>query len=929
MIHLHLHTHYSALDGFLTVPQLVSAVKKLGMSAVAVTEHGNINSWIEFQIECTKQGIKPIFGIEAYVTTDESNKTNYHITLLAKNNEGLREIIKLHNTAHLNEQKYRAHRIYYDQILECSNIIVLSGCLNSYINRMALADQKEKCKEWIYKFQNHFGSDFYIEIQDLNIEELDIARERILKWFPNVQTVITNDVHYENRSDADSQHTLYCAHIHKKEDEFKKHPPEMYIKTDIEGYDTSSTYEIADKCNASIEPFTNTIPNFTEVTWIPERIIDKQQCRKEYTVIKKAGYWPYLCIVADYVKWAKEHNIMVGYSRGSAGGSLLAYAMGIHDIDPIKYDLYFSRFFNEGRIDSMPDIDTDFPKNGIAQVKDYIKSKYHLVGLGTYGTMDVKNAIKMVCRTTGVPPNEANELTKRYGDGLDVDYNLLPENHAKALKLSDQYKGLLNAYGQHASGYILSHINLEEEVPVRYSRTGDLQTCWNMDHMEWLGFVKFDLLKLTTLDIIHETLENIGIQRDDIPIDDKPTYDLISTGKTFGLFQISGSDGIANLCKQIQPKNIEDIGIIISLYRPGPMENNFHTQYIDRKNGAPVEYLHPFLEPLLQDTYGVMIYQEQVIKVCMAVGFSDTEADTIRKIMGKKKPELLTDVEPQFIEKCSKITGEKIAKILWEQLTKYSHYNFNKAHAIGYAYLAYITAYLKCHYPLQFYTAILNQETKLVAIQECINDIQGFKILPPRYGKSEYNFKVEGSNIRYGIKALYGIGEKEMERINDPNFFKQGSVVAEQLIKAGFYDTISTNRKSLISQQKRRNPELLLIEPSDFTKQEKEQFEFDLLRVYLDKNPLSRLVKESVYTGNNYQIGNRIPVIIQKVENKTSKKGNKFAKIHTININNKTDTFFLWGKSYEKFILKEGCYYIITLDKTEDTFYITNVQELK
>ena len=677
MIHLHVHSHYSLLDGIIKVPDLIVQAKELGMTAIALTDHGSIAGWIELQQECTKQGVKPIFGIEAYCCVDTDDKKTYHTTLLAKNNDGLKEIIWLHNLGTL-KQFYRKPRITYEQILQCNNIVVLSGCMGSFLSQHILHNELNIAKEWIQTFSNKFDEDFYIELQDLNMPELDRIRETIWNEFPNYKICITNDVHYLTKQDADAHHIFMCGQFHKKVDELHRTPSEMWLKPVIEGYKDNVTYEIADKCNAEIIPYKRTLPPAPKRVFLQDRITkeNREQIRKEYDVIKKAGFFDYFCIVADYIEWCRQNDIMVGISRGSCGGSVLAYAMGIHGLDPIKYKLFFSRFYNEGRKESMPDIDTDFPQNGIEKVKEYLRSKYQLSGMATYGTMNTRGALKFVARTLNIPFQVANEISKKYGelelssiprDGLDIATS-------ECLGLAEKYIGLFDKFGQHASGYIITYLDLEREVPLRLSNNNEIQTCWDMRHLEWLGFVKFDLLKIKTLDIISEAMKLANCE---IKWDDLETYETISEGKNVGIFQLAGSAGISDLAQRIKPRSIEDLAVIVALYRPGPLENNVHNDYVARRNGAQTTYLHKFLKPILSSTYGLLTYQEQIISICLAIGFSETDADEIRKIMGKKKPELLQEIEPRFLEKCSIITGHGKAKQLWEQMCKFAHYSFN------------------------------------------------------------------------------------------------------------------------------------------------------------------------------------------------------------------------------------------------------------
>jgi DNA polymerase-3 subunit alpha len=412
-----------------------------------------------------------------------------------------------------------------------------------------------------------------------------------------------------------------------------------------------------------------------------------------------------------------------------------------------------------------------------------------------------------------------------------------------------------------------------------------------------------------------------------IVYNDQHAFDLISKGDNIGIFQLSGSTGISELATQIKPQTIEDIAVILAIYRPGPLQNNVHIEYVACRNGKQPTYLHSFLEPLLKDTYGKILYQEQVIKICMSVGFSEVEADTIRKMMGKKQPELLKDLEPKFIKKCSDITGQYIAKKLWDEICNCSGYLFGLSHAIGYATLTYITAYLKANYPLEFYTALLNNENKPQKLQEIISDTD-ITILPPRYNKSEMNFKIEGDTIRYGLKGIYGIGEKDSQKILElgKELLNKDSTLSQTLIHGGFFDDINPNRQQLFSSltTKRKRS---LFEIKDYTDTQKNQYEFELLHVFLKDNPLRNYDIIS-YTGNDLKDSTEILAIIQNITVLKNKKGNKYSKIDIINCNNVTHKLYIFSNDFNKIKLEKNSYYLLTIRQYEDIFYIKGAKKL-
>ena len=864
-VHLHLHTEYSLLDGLARINKLVDIVKERGWSAVAITDHGNMHGAIKFFEACIQKGIKPIIGEEFYICHDMKSRSNRddtgHLILIAKNNVGYHNLLKLSSLSYLDGMYYKP-RIDYKLLEKYSEgLICLSACLAGHIAQYILKRQYDEADKLALWFKNLFKDDFYLEIQNHNLIE---DKEVIIKLTEmskrlDIPLVATNDVHYLNKEDAELQDVLMCVQMGKTYDDpdrMKFETQELYLKTYEEmlealpGYEEAldRTLEIANKCHISIktkslreaaENGNNLIPDEDKLgateNFIPKYIPDtgessyeflsrlaweglkkkykqipqefEDRMKMELETIKKLGYVEYFLIVWDYINFAKQNDIPVGPGRGSGAGSLVAYCTGITEVDPMKYELFFDRFINPERV-SMPDFDVDFCMDRRREVIEYAKRRYgqdHVSNIVTYGNMQAKNAIKDVARVLRFPYSEVDKITKeipnkpvkkppvlKYYFGTtnkDEDKQfIIPELRAiydddpqvkKIIDMAIKLEGVPRNISMHAAGVLIAPDPVYDHVPMAKSGEDEI-TQFDMTELEQLGLLKFDFLGLRTLTDIHKAIkyikEDYGVDIDfsKMSYDDPAVFELISSGNTEAVFQLE-SGGMKKFMMELQPTCLEDIIAGISLYRPGPMD--FIPRFIKgKKEPESIVYEDPCLEPILRNTYGCIVYQEQVMKIFQVMaGFSLGGADNVRRIMSKKKPEKLPPEKKKFIYgqidpsgKKNSIPGalalghdEKVSEKVFDQMAKFAGYAFNKSHAAAYAYVSYQTGYLKAHYEKEYLTAVLNNRiTNADAIKKYTNYArkEGFEILPPDINKSFTEFKVEGNGIRFGLGALKHVG---------------------------------------------------------------------------------------------------------------------------------------------------------------------------
>lgn len=899
---LHLHTEYSLLDGAIRIGDLVKFCAENNMPGVAVTDHGVMYGAMDLYIDADKNNSKerekaeqdpnykpklvnPIVGCEFYVHDGDISERNpshnprYHLVLLVKNNQGYKNIVKLASKAHI-EGFYMKPRINWELLEQYhEGLICSSACLGGEVLQNLLKGDYEKAKATAKRFKDLFGEDYYIELQDHGLEEQKRTNPDLIRIAKelDIKMIITNDSHYLKKEDADWHDTLLCMQTKSsKSDTNRFHFPnnEFYVKTvselrdsfkwlDSETFDEciKNTVEISKKCHITVEwkaplPDFPVPEGFTTDTYLEklvyqgirrkyhqEEIDPKLQERAKYElgVIEQMGFSAYFLITWDFIHYAKTHDIPVGPGRGSAAGSLVAYALDITDLDPIEHNLLFERFLNPERF-SMPDIDTDFCIEKRGKVIDYVVEKYgadKVCQIITFNTLAARNAMKSVARVFDIPYARSKQLSDlisgdpgaKISDSLQdgMELKTLYDSDPEVKRLVDtalHVEGLKNATGMHAAGVIISYKPLDEIVPVQHGKDGVVVTQYHREILEKMKLLKMDFLGLRNLTMISKTVKLIkkcqGIDLDinHIPLDDKPTYDMLIRGETVGVFQLE-SQGMTNLVKKLQPDVFEDLGALVALFRPGPLGSGMVDVFVDRKHGRQeITYPHPRLEKVLKDTYGTMVYQEQIMQIFQEMAdYSLGQADMVRRMMGHKDPAAMAAQEDKLIEGSAKY-GMKAedAKTLFEQIQNFASYCFNRAHSSAYAFVAYQTAFLKCHYPVEYLSSLLSsvagdQEKTQAYIEEALK--YGIKVLPPDINKSYLEYAPDGKNIRFGLASIKQVGEgvieeiiKEREANGDfksiYDFIKRVDVkcankrALEGLIKAGAFSTIEKSRKQLM-----------------------------------------------------------------------------------------------------------------------------------
>ncbi len=899
---LHLHTEYSLLDGAIRIGDLVKFCAENNMPGVAVTDHGVMYGAMDLYIDADKNNSKerekaeqdpnykpklvnPIVGCEFYVHDGDISERNpshnprYHLVLLVKNNQGYKNIVKLASKAHI-DGFYMKPRINWELLEQYhEGLICSSACLGGEVLQNLLKGDYEKAKATAKRFKDLFGEDYYIELQDHGLEEQKRTNPDLIRIAKelDIKMIITNDSHYLKKEDADWHDTLLCMQTKSsKSDTNRFHFPnnEFYVKTvselrdsfkwlDSETFDEciKNTVEISKKCHITVEwkaplPDFPVPEGFTTDTYLEklvyqgirrkyhqEEIDPKLQERAKYElgVIEQMGFSAYFLITWDFIHYAKTHDIPVGPGRGSAAGSLVAYALDITDLDPIEHNLLFERFLNPERF-SMPDIDTDFCIEKRGKVIDYVVEKYgadKVCQIITFNTLAARNAMKSVARVFDIPYARSKQLSDlisgdpgaKISDSLQdgMELKTLYDSDPEVKRLVDtalHVEGLKNATGMHAAGVIISYKPLDEIVPVQHGKDGVVVTQYHREILEKMKLLKMDFLGLRNLTMISKTVklikkcQDIDLDINHIPLDDKPTYDMLIRGETVGVFQLE-SQGMTNLVKKLQPDVFEDLGALVALFRPGPLGSGMVDVFVDRKHGRQeITYPHPRLEKVLKDTYGTMVYQEQIMQIFQEMAdYSLGQADMVRRMMGHKDPAAMAAQEDKLIEGSAKY-GMKAedAKTLFEQIQNFASYCFNRAHSSAYAFVAYQTAFLKCHYPVEYLSSLLSsvagdQEKTQAYIEEALK--YGIKVLPPDINKSYLEYAPDGKNIRFGLASIKQVGEgvieeiiKEREANGDfksiYDFIKRVDVkcankrALEGLIKAGAFSTIEKSRKQLM-----------------------------------------------------------------------------------------------------------------------------------
>ncbi|TCD53995.1 DNA polymerase III subunit alpha [Alloscardovia theropitheci] len=915
-VHLHVHTHYSMLDGAAPIQALVDTVKEQGQTAVGITDHGNMHGAYELWSTAVSSGIKPIIGIEAYLTpgtsrfdntrvhwrTSEDQKSDdvsangsyTHLTLLAENDQGLTNLLKASSVANLEGLFGKSPRMDREVLNSYSKgVIATSGCPSGEIQTRLRLGQYDEALRAAGEFQDIFGKEnYYVELMDHGLpietrvrkELLDIAKKI------NAPLVVTNDSHYAKESDAGAQDALLCINSGARltdPNRFKFDGSGYYIKSAQQMYDLfkdipeacRNTVEIAERCNVIFDDHQDGafMPEFDcpegwdETSLFLKHVQDglmrryngnvpdevARQADYECGVICQMQFCGYFLVVADYINWAKEHGIMVGPGRGSAAGSMVAYAMGITELDPLKHGLIFERFLNPERV-SLPDIDVDFDPEGRMKVLEYVADKYghdKVAQCVTYGTIKTKQALKDSARimdydfsmgeqmTKALPPAVGgkditvrdifNKDAKRYDEAKE--FRDLYDSNQDVQKITKQamgIEGLIRQTGVHACATIMASNPITDTSPLLKRTDGTVTTTFEYHTCETLGLVKMDFLGLSNLTVIRDTITNIenngkpSFNIEEVPIDDKATYELLSRGDTLGVFQLD-SDGMRNLLKSLKPDNFNDISALIALYRPGPMDVDSHNNYAKRKNGLQeIVPIHPEVaEPLaevLDETYGLIVYQEQVQSAArILAGYSLGRADVLRRAMGKKKPEVLAKEQVPFFEGMAQHGySREAAQAVWDIFVPFAGYAFNKAHSAAYGLVSYWTAYLKTHYPTEFMAALLenakNDKNK-TALYLGEARRMGIQVLPPDINESQLQFSAVGDVVRFGLAAIRNVGadrvndiikEREGEKgkfVNFLDFINRVPLNAlnkrmvESLIKGGAFDNTDGNRRALVT----------------------------------------------------------------------------------------------------------------------------------
>ncbi len=888
-VHLHLHTEYSLLDGMCRIEEVTNLCHQYKMPALAITDHGILAGVIKFYASCLDHGIKPIIGCEMYVApksrfdkgeTLKEKRPAFHLTLLCENYEGYRNLLKLSTISYL-EGFYYKPRIDKELLSQYSKgLIGLSGCLQGEIAYYIKSGEFNKALEIVEAYSNIFGKDnFYLEVMLLDLEDeknvipglIEISKKT------GIKLVATNDCHFLYKDDKLAHDVLLCIQTGNKLEDpnrfrfqtdqiYFKRPEEMIEKFKDIPEAIENISEIVEKCNLVLNFEKYYLPKYQvpeekTVDEYLEELIKKGAKEKfgieidrfdekneneiirrisyEFKIIKQMGFSGYFLIIQDFVNEAKKRGIRVGPGRGSAAGSIIAYLLGITQVNPIEYNLLFERFLNPERI-SLPDIDIDFCDRRRDEIINYIKEKYGekcVSQIGTYGTMQARAVVRDVGRALGFPYSEVDRIAKlithEYGSTLkeevvnNPNIKELIENDEKIKELFEislKLEGLARHSSIHAAGIVITESDVTDFVPLFKGPNGEIATQYEFECIEKIGLLKIDILGLKTLSVIEDTLTLIkdrkGIEIKEFPFNDEKTYELLSKGETIGVFQLE-SEGMRNLLKEIKPQKFEDIIAVLALYRPGPMKSGMVKEYIERKRDpTKIKYDHPLLEPILKSTYGVILYQEQVMEIAHKLAnFTMGEADVLRKAMGKKIPSEMEKMKEKFINGAIKNgVSKELAEKIFNNISKFAEYGFNKSHSAGYAVLSYQTAYLKANFPLEFMTCLLNSEignSEKIAeyIEEC--ERMGIWILPPDISLSDDKFKIMGNDIVFGLAAIKNVGASAVSSILEArekgdflslfdfcervNLRSVNKKVIESLVKAGAFDCFGIPRSQLFA----------------------------------------------------------------------------------------------------------------------------------
>ncbi len=891
-VHLHCHTDYSLLDGACHIPRLMKIAAEREWPAVAITDHGNLFGAVNFYMAAKKIGVNPIIGCEVYTVAGdhkrhEAGMRYNHLVLLCKNEKGYRNLIDLVSTAYLDGFYYKP-RISKDLLAQhAEGLICLSACLRGDLQEALLQKGYAEGRKLAYEYQDIFGKqNFFLELQDhgLELDKELIPLQLRLAQETGIPLVATNDAHYLTKQDAGAHEALLCVQTGKTLSDPKRmrfETQEFYLKSRDEmkalfGGDEgplNRTWEIAQMCNLDLRPVADPFPKFdvprdhtihTYFEYVArqgfearrprlEALADQGRLRRplpeyeerldhEIKVIQTMRYSGYFLIVWDFIRYARSKSIPVGPGRGSAAGSLVAYAMSVTDIDPLQYGLLFERFLNIER-KSMPDVDIDFCMNRRGEVIQYVTEKYgreQVSQIITFNTMATKAAIKDVGRVMDMSFGQVDRLTKLVPNVLKITLDQAIEQEprlkeamqadpevGKLIQTARRLEGIARNPSVHAAGVVIAPQPLKNLVPIYKTSKNEIVTQYDMKSLDRMGLLKMDFLGLTTLTIIDDTFRWIEkrtgeqLQQDAIPLDDAQTYGLFSEGLTSGIFQFE-SKGMRDICRRAKPERLEDLCALNALYRPGPIQGGMIPDFIDRKHGRkPVKYVLPEIEPLLKETYGVIVYQEQVMQIAnLVAGYSLGEADLLRRAMGKKKPEEMAVQRVRFQRGASERGfPASAASRLFDLMEQFAGYGFNKSHSAAYGYLAYVTAYLKTHYTVEFMSALLtaelhNADKVRLYLNECRD--MGIEVLAPDIAASHWDFTPSGDrSIRFGLGAIKNVGKSAVESIiqarqaradgfrslfdfcENVDWSKLNKRMVDSAIKAGALDSLGGNRAQL------------------------------------------------------------------------------------------------------------------------------------
>ena len=1013
-VHLHSHTVYSLLDGHSRISDLARKAAEFEMPAAAITDHGVMYGVVDFYRTCKEHGVKPILGCEVY----EARRTRfdreprldddpYHLVLLAENQVGYQNLMRIVSAAHL-EGFYYKPRVDLDLLQQHSEgIIALSACIAGSIPRAILDENHPEAVKRTLRYRDIFGKDnFFLEIQDAGLADQKRANRAILDIANETRTpvVATNDSHYTNREDARAHDVLLCIQTNKLvndpsrlrfgSDEFYfRSPEEMYRVFSYAPEALKNTVAVAERCNVEIQFGKTNLPvfkcpdGFTESTYLRKLCEDRlpgryanpsgevsDRMEYELKVIDEMGYPGYFLIVSDFVEYAKSKGIPVGPGRGSAAGSLVAYVLGITQIDPLKYGLLFERFLNPARV-TLPDMDIDFCFERRGEVIEYVTQKYGkecVAQIITFGTMAARAVLRDVARAMDIPYSEADKLAKtvpsQLGITLDKALETSPElkrmyseneRYRDVIDIGRALEGIPRHSSVHAAGVVITGRPLVEFVPVQRSTDGGVVTEFTMDILEDLGLLKMDFLGLRTLTVLDEAIKAIkegkGVDLDlsSIPLDQDRSYEVLSRGETMGIFQLE-SDWVQSFLKELKPSRFEDIIASVALCRPGPMEHI--PEFISSRTGSP-KYLHPRMEPILQETHGVMVYQEQIMQVASAMaGFSLAEADILRRAVGKKKKDLLDKMEQSFVSGCVEHgVPKRIAAEVYELIMKFANYGFNKAHAASYGLIAYQTAYLKANYPAEFMAALLTSVAGASdKVAEYVDECRklGIEVLPPDVNESVWNFAVTKEGIRFGLSAVKNVGASAVESMIRAR--KEGGPftslsdfcsrvdsralnrrVLESLIRAGAMGSLGSraqlmealdgvmsrvvkaprngtaNQMSLLLPGQAMMPAEELPQVPEYPRSELLRMEKELLGLYISGNPLKECEKRlsgmvTCSCGNLAGLGDGARVtaggLISSVKRITTKNGDNMAFLALEDLSGSTEVVVfprVYSKVYE------------------------------